>query len=176
MLFFNSRIRGSVLLKKKRINDYVEITRTKEIKEAFNKLYKLDNRKAMDRSYWRKAFFEDVCSNKVNICTEVQIENPFEDHLLTFHEPKKAIKRLFYLFFSKRCETSLSGLVMFDAVITEMANSFKFILQDKLDKNRYIEKKELNKRQGTRNQKNGNAKGNAWFGKKKSFFTKVKFV
>lgn len=119
----------------------MEIKCTQEIKEAYNKLFKLTCSETRDTSYWRKASFNEVCSENLKSSTNNSTQCLAVDNLFTFNEALPAFSEFWCTPLTDKSETSLSFVATFEAVVTDAVASFKFIIGKLKDGKSYINEK-----------------------------------
>lgn len=112
----------------KPVGKAVEIKRRQEMKGAYMKLFNLNCSKTRDTSNWRKALFNDVCSENLKTCRKNSTQCPPVYNHFAFGEDWMAFGKFCRTAFTNESETLLSFLAMLDAVVTDTVDSFKFTI------------------------------------------------
>lgn len=113
------------------------------MKEAYAKRFKLDSWEIRDISYWRIVSFRDVCLDNIGALLQGWNAKLFVNNLLSFGQRPEAFKKFCRASFIEERKTSVTFLAMFDSVITEAINFFKFFLQERRHGEQYKGEREL---------------------------------
>lgn len=130
-------------------DEIVEIQRTQNMQEAYNKRFEKDSRVLRDSSYWRKAAFDEMCSDSIILCREDVDEERNVDRLLKFSEARKAFKKFCRTYVLEESEIFPSFLSIFVSIITEEIESLNFLLQNLKENEHYNGEKDHNVRHST---------------------------
>lgn len=106
----------------KPVNEAVEIKRTQEMKEAYNKLIKINRIGTRDTLYLRKVLFNDVRSENLKNCTNSSMQCIAVDNLFSSNEDRMAFRKSSRTPCTDESETLPIFLAMFDAVVTGAAD------------------------------------------------------
>lgn len=76
------------------IDEKIKTRRTKELRKAYNTLYKEDSFGASDTWYWRKAIFNDVCSASISLCNPDIEGKPFAYNFFKFSKAQISFQNI----------------------------------------------------------------------------------
>lgn len=111
------------------------------MRKVHGKMYREDRIGARDKSYWRKATFNNVRSASTCTCS-LDVEGmSCADNSFPFSEARKPFPKFCPQCSSSKKKTPFSFFAMFDAITTKAVDLFEIILQDLCEVERYIGEK-----------------------------------